>query len=311
MAQAAQIEDFRPYRVIGKAAEREHWLDARSLGIGASEIAGVLGISAWVSPFSLYLQKTRQVEPPNLDDVERVQWGNILEEPIAREYGRRSGRVYEMHGKLLQSTEHPWALCTLDALTTDGAAASWPLEIKTASEFKASDWTDGAPEVYYAQIQQQMLVTGAKKATIACLLGGQQLVWCDVERDEMMIRRIVHHGERFWQRVLDRDMPEPDGSDASASALAKLYPADDGGTVVLDAGLMDLAGELDTLKAESKRIASEIKERENRIKQAIGEATRGVLPDGSAYSWKTQSRKETVVKASTFRVLRRHAAKER
>ena len=64
-----------------------------------------------------------------------------------------------------------------------------------------------------------MLVTGAPKATIACLLGGQRLVWCDVERDEETIRRIIYHGERFWRAVQERTPPAPDGTESAKRAL--------------------------------------------------------------------------------------------
>jgi hypothetical protein len=56
----------------------------------------------------------------------------------------------------------------------------------------------------------------------------------------------------------------------------------------------------DIKEAEARKLAAE-----NLIKAAIGEASFGDLPDGARYSWKQQSRKECVVAASTFRVLRR------
>jgi len=43
----------------------------------------------------------------------------------------------------------------------------------------------------------------------------------------------------------------------------------------------------------------------NYLKAAIGSHTIGVLPNGEMWTYKTQSRKEHIVKESTFRVLRR------
>jgi len=47
---------------------------------------------------------------------------------------------------------------------------------------------------------------------------------------------------------------------------------------------------------------------QNKIKAEIGDATYGKR-GGVKFSWKTQARKEKVVKASEFRVLRREKVK--
>ena len=65
------------------------------------------------------------------------------------------------------------------------------------------------------------------------------------------------------------------------------------------------------MKAERKKLDERIDLAENVVKAALGTAELGVLPDGRSFSWKTQSRKECVIKASTFRVLRLHQPKHR
>lgn len=300
------------YDVIGMADEREQWLALRKTGIGASEIAAVLGESPWVSALQLYAEKTGQVETADLaDEVESVFWGTKLEPVIIEVYGQRTGRTVQRAGKLLRSHAEPWALATLDALTDDDSGAAWPLEVKTASAFVAEEWAEGPPPHYYLQVQQQLLVTGAARATVACLLGGQRLVWCDVDRDDVAIRRLVYAGRRFWGRVQNADAPAPDGSDSAKRTLAQLYPHDDPEKyVVLPADLQEVADELEDLKEQTKAAKRRQTELENLIKAALGTGTRGVLPSGIEYSWKEQTTKEHVVKESSFRVLRRHAPKK-
>jgi predicted phage-related endonuclease len=212
---------------------------------------------------------------------------------------------------MLRSAKHPWATATPDGWVDqleDGTVINdpWPLEIKTTSAFRADDWVDGPPDHYMAQVQHQMLVTDARKATIACLLGGQRLVWCDVDRDEVWQRKIIHYGERFWRRVQDHDPPLPDGSDSSRRVLSKLFPADDGSVIELPAALTDVVDQWQALKSQAKSIETEIKLRENQIKAAIGDAQRGVFHGGGTVSWKTQFKQAYSVKASTSRVLRWH-----
>ena len=166
--------------VLGSALDRERWLQLRRSGIGASEIASALGESPWLSATELYAIKIGASEgDPSLDEAEHVYWGNQLEASIIDGYKQRTGRPVRRAAVLLRSAEHPWALCTLDGETGDvGSEPAWPLEIKNIGMHKAHEWEEGPPRHYFLQLQQQLLVTGAEKATAAAqvFLGYLQLV---------------------------------------------------------------------------------------------------------------------------------------
>lgn len=300
--------DIRPPYVVLGTSDDVDWHKRRTSGIGASDMPAILGESTYKSAYSVYLEKTGQCEPEDLSENEAVHWGNVLEPVVLEQYRQRTGRHAERSCQLLQSTVHPWALATLDGWTSDGPGR-WPLEIKTVSAFCADDWVDGPPDDYLTQVHHQMLVTGAELATVACLIGGQKLVWCDVQRDEQRIRKIIYHGERFWKRVQDRNPPETDGSEATSKALARLHPNDSGETVVLPGEMIETVDQWRCLKEQKRELERKISELENELKAAIGGATTGALANGCSVSWKTQIAAERVVKASTFRVLRFHAAK--
>lgn len=301
-----------PYEVVCDTSVEQDWLDARKQGIGASEIAMVLGEAptTWGGPLKLYARKTGASADDDLSEVEAVYWGKKLEGPILEAYWERTGRRTARESLLLRSVEHPWALCTLDGRTWEPAndGSRWPLEIKNVSAFLAGEWVDGPPPHYYLQIQQQMLVTGEQKATIAALLGGNRMVWADVPRDEQTIRRIIHHGSHFWERVQRRDVPAPDGTEASRRALEKLYP-EGSGTIVLPYSAIEAADELEDVKATIKALEARKDLIENTIRAALGNAEVGFLTDGRSFSWKRQSRRECVIPATSFRVLRLHKAK--
>lgn len=292
------------FEVVCAGTNRDEWLGHRASGIGASEAADLLGWG-WGSPLELYSRKVGALA--EIEDTEAMWWGRELESKVAQRYGMVSSRWHEMEGKLIRSTEFPFALATLDAWTRDAPdARPWPLEIKTASAFLAESWENGPPPAYVAQIHWQMMVTGAPKATVACLLGGQRLVWCDVERDAGVVDRLLSAGSEMWERIQRRDPPPPGAADGQL--LGRLFPRDDGSSVALGEDIADLAHGLPQLEVEAKDLNAEIERRRNHIKAALGEHTAGRLPDGTVYTWKTQSRAEHVVKASTFRVLRRKEA---
>lgn len=285
------------------------WLELRKTGIGASEIAMVLGESPYGSALELYANKIGRFEK-DLADNEAVYWGKKAEPLIVEAYAERTGRGTRRANKLLRSTRYPWALCTLDGETWEAANDQdpWPFEAKNVTIFKAGEWADGAPSHFYYQVQQQLLVTGAQKGTIAALLGGNRMVWQDVPRDEVTIRKIVYYGERFWERVQKRDVPHPDGTESTKRALAALYP-EGSGTVVLPGNASELVDRLEMLKAQQKILQDERDSIENGLRAALGEAELGVLPDRRSVSWKLQHRKETVIPANSFRVLRIHQPK--
>jgi predicted phage-related endonuclease len=152
-----------------------------------------------------------------------------------------------------------------------------------------------------------MMVTGAPVASIACLLGVHRLIWIDIERDESMIRRLVRAGDDFWSHVERDEMPPGEIDGALVSAL---WPQDSGDEIELADSFVDLDAERVALLDRKRETENRLEEIDDAIKAAIGPATRGVLPGGRvAFSFKTQTRPERVTKASTFRVLRRHAAK--
>jgi len=285
MTAAAAID--LPYDVVCDSSDREAWVRHRATGVGASEIAAVLGESHWESAIGVYARKVG-VQTDDEAQTEAQFWGLKLEKIIAEVYSERANRPCRWSGIMLRSKAHPWATATLDAETSEKhGGAWWPFDSKTATVFKTGDWSDGPPREYYLQAQQQMLVTGARKATIACLLGGQRLVWCDIERDDVEIRRIVHAGRIFWEQCVQaRVQPRPDGSESSKRALAALYPKGEPKTVQLDSHFGDLYDELSELKKTAKTIEARIAQIENDFKAALGTAETGVLPNLNVVTWK-------------------------
>src|SRR5258707_14941499 len=100
----------------GTAPEAE-WLEARRRGITASEIAVVMGLSSYSSPFALYHQKTGML--PGQDDSMAMALGRHLESFVVELFrerhpdlivGNRDGRYLFAH------PERPWQMATPDGL---------------------------------------------------------------------------------------------------------------------------------------------------------------------------------------------------
>ncbi len=299
------------YEIVGHSAAREAWLKQRQLGLGASDVASVLGCG-FSTPAELWLEKTGRTEGDDLSAIERIAWGNRLEPVIIAAYSEPcyAGRPVERSGDLLRSTVHPWALATLDATTVHPVYGTIPLEVKKWSAFAAEAWADGPPEPYRIQVHAQMLVTGAPAASIACLIGGDRLVWCDVERDEPTIARIVMECSRFWGLVERDEMPPPDDTSEWARAFRVAVAEEAESVASLGDDAAQWAAELEEAKAAEKAAKIRVDRAKNEIVARLGSAPEGRFSDGSGFTYKQQARASYVVAEATFHVLRASAAKK-
>jgi putative phage-type endonuclease len=289
--------------------DREAWLEERKRGLGASDVSAALGINPWKSAFALWAEKCDLLPSEDLAaENEAVDWGLTLEAPIARKFGERTGRIVELPETptLAVHESLPFLRCTLDAVQyRHPGDDAGDLQIKTTSAFNAAEWAGGAvPLVYQVQVAFELFVTGMSWGSIACLVGGQRLVWADIQRDDAFIEAALPHLEAFWGHVESRTPPPVDASPATAKILQKLHPEDSGETIELPAESDAWHAELVAAKEKIKAYEELKTLNENRLKAAIGAATFGQLPSGIRYSFKTQTRAAHEVKASTFRVLR-------
>ncbi|KKN36573.1 hypothetical protein LCGC14_0772430 [marine sediment metagenome] len=293
---------------------RESWLAERRTGLGGSDAPAVLGISSWSTPYELWAEKSGLIEAGDLSDKECVQWGDRLEGVIGEAYAEKTGRTVTRWPKytIARHNEHHWMICTPDATqvghpTNDppGFQKRGDLQIKTANQYKLCEWQDEPPLAYQVQLQHELAVTGDEWGTLAVLIGGQTSREFDFLRNERFIAALMEQEEAFWDRVQSGNPPPVDGSKATTSALLKLHPEDSGEAIDLPAEAAQWDKELAEVKANLKALEARENELKNQLRDAIGKATYGLLPDGGRYSWKTQNKQGYSVAPSSTRILRR------
>ena len=189
--------------IIGRLSpvtDRDAWLELRRTGIGSSDVPALLGISTgeWAkSELDLYMDK--RGERPDEDAGEAALWGNLLEDPVAREWARRYGVQVQRVGTIAH-VEHRHMLCDLDRRVLNcGDHQRCALEVKTRSAYVADQWKDGAvPDSVEAQTMWQLAVTGYDAVHVAALIGGQRLVTTVVDRDADFIADLMAIADEFW-----------------------------------------------------------------------------------------------------------------
>ena len=63
--------------------------------LGGSDTGTILGLNPYKSAYTLWLEKTGQVEPPDLSDKTAVKVGHAFEEGVAKMYEAETGHTVE------------------------------------------------------------------------------------------------------------------------------------------------------------------------------------------------------------------------
>jgi len=255
---------------------RQEWLWSRKKGVGGSDASAILGFNPWKSAFELYIDKTSdQVQEI---DNEAIHWGNVLEDVVAEEFTRRTGKKVRRRNQIFIHPEHEFMIANIDR---DVVGEKALLECKTTNAYNSDAWEgDNIPPMYICQLQHYMAVLDYEKAYIAVLIGGQKFVWKEVERDDEFIELMIEREKHFWEEhILKEVPPEIDGSQSASELLNKMYPEDNGETIMLKSDDAEILIEaIESIKAEVKEKETLKKEYENKLKLMIGDARTGVTP---------------------------------
>lgn len=200
----------------------EEWLRYRKTGIGGSDAGAICGLNPYVSPMSVYFDKTSE-EIQDFDN-EAMRQGRDLEEYVARRFTEETGFKVRRANAIYQNTDYPFMLANVDRLLVGERIG---LECKTTSAYNADKWADGLiPPHYEIQCHHYMAVTGAAAWYLAVVILGRGFKIVKIDRDEEIIQNLITVEEDFWnEHVTKRMMPEPDGSGISDEIITRYFPA--------------------------------------------------------------------------------------
>lgn len=271
-------------RVSTKNMSRSEWLERRKKTIGGSDAAGIVGLSKWASPFSVWAEKTGRTA--DKEDTEAMRQGRDLEDYVAHRWMEETGkRVYRLPA-MLYHPQYPVAHADVDRMVMGENAG---LECKTTFLLDLKPFNGVEfPVQYYAQCVHYLAVTGADRWYLAVLAYGRGFFTFVLERDQAEIDALMTAEQNFWKLVETDTPPSIDGSDASTAALQAVYPVSHSVTADLF-GRDTVLREYMRLKADRKALDSRLGEIENTIKADMGEAENGSC-GAFQISWRSQTR---------------------
>lgn len=278
-----------------KEMSRHEWLQERTKGIGGSDAGIILGLNKYRTKFELWLEKTGQVDPIEVDN-EAVYWGNQMEDVVAKEFERRTDKKVRRANYMFSHPDYPFIKANLDRMVVGESAI---LECKTASAFLTKDWEgEEIPDTYLVQVQHYLGVTGKEKGYIAVLIGGNKFIWKEIERDEELINMIIEAEKHFWEfHVLGGNAPELDGSSAAEKYIKEKYDkAEKNKEIILPTNYKELLTQYEQIKSDEKLVKTAKTEIENKIKAELKDAETGIV-DSFQVSWKNQTQNRVDSKA--------------
>lgn len=189
------------------------WLNWRRSGLGSSDAPVVLGLSPWTTAYQLWLTKCG-IEQPNANTNTFVTDRGTRLEPRARAMYEIENGFIDMLPTLVVHEKYPWLRASLDGFNQ---GLNRVLELKApGAETHAAAKAGKLPPYYYAQVQQQLLVTGAERADYVSLSmtdegkpnERSEIATVQVFPDVPYCRELLARLQAFWELVQRRVPPE-------------------------------------------------------------------------------------------------------
>lgn len=277
--------------MTGAAQGTPEWLSERRTVIGSSDAAATLGLSAWGTPLSVYMDKRGEADP--VETTVAMRRGKAMEPVILDLYAEETGATLDRSPPMWRHKLHSWMGASFDALV-DTPEKAQLVEAKSVSYFAARSWgapgTDQIPDYYLIQVQHQLEVLHSicpwadPVAHVVALVEGEDAVRIyPVARDPDLAASIVRIEGELWRRIEAGDPPPPSTGAEVELLVGRSKP------VVVEAcpELVAAWEELVAVRAQAKELDDRKSALEDQIKLALGAAD--TLASGSLVlaTWRT------------------------
>lgn len=255
-------------------AAKDAWLEKRKHYITGTDAGKLIGVSPWGGKFAVWLDKTGRAAP--VVETPAMRAGKKFESAILQMYAEEMNCTLEhVDGyNLITCDKYPRLGASLDGWNHDLQIPVDAKNIKWKNEKWGDAWTDQFPEYYKAQLQVQMMVTGATFAHLAVMFSGQDFFIYSMEYDEDMAQKILDASDEFWPYVERDKMPKADGSDEATEYIKSEFSRGDAAAVKEPTEeILEALKGLQKAKLDEKDAQTRKAEFENRIKLFMGDAT--------------------------------------
>lgn len=247
---------------------REQWLAARQQGIGASEVASVLGINPFESAYELWRRKKHPEAFVKTENF-AMKAGHYLEDAVAKFYADETGASIIKSSRvdfMFVDKDRPWLRVSPDR-TFWSAGDVHNEKNKRILECKTTQRQidpDDIPNHWFVQVQMNLGVSGMQNGALAWLTAGREFGQISIPFHQSFYEEVCEEVTRFWKDYIIGDA-EPEAA-TIGDVLAKYARSAEGKIIeatpeVFEAykDLKEVRRELDALEEREKTLANTIK----------------------------------------------------
>lgn len=294
---------------IIKPKDRAEWLERRKFGIGSSEVASILGLNPWETPYQLWRRKKGL--DPRKEETFAMKAGHYLEDAVARFWADETGR------EVIKSSAGDWLYVNKkrDYLRVSPDRTFWIpgmpknnqnkgiLECKTT---RTAIDADDLPKRWFCQVQYQLGVSELERGSLAWLCSGREFGYKDIAFVPDFYGWMVEEVDKFWVDNILGDQ-EPDAITA-VDVIAKYARHTEGKIVEVGEDVLQAYAALKDVRAEISELEKRKEELEEAIKLGFGDAEAISYGGRTLATWKAAKDSEKF-DVKTFRKERPELAR--
>lgn len=184
-------------------------IEQRLSYITGSDASVICGVNQYMTPYQLWLYKTRREVAPDISDNPYVKAGILLENAVANWFAVETGKDLSFCDNLQVHKDFPILAGNIDRKIWGENAI---LECKTTQSDKG--WGLGyehgdnkIPDQHLCQVIHYCAVADADVAYVAVLIRGIDFRWFKYERDRELEEDIIRRELHFWNEYVMADKP--------------------------------------------------------------------------------------------------------
>lgn len=259
--------------VIIRPKDRSEWLEYRKSGIGSSEVATILGLNPWETPYQLWRRKVG-LDAPQEENF-AMKAGHYLEDAVSMFWHDATGR------DIIKSSAGDWLIVNkereymrvspdrtywLDGMKRNNANKGI-LECKT-TQMKVD--ADDLPKYWFSQVQYQLGVAELEQGSLAWLCQGREFGYKDLAFVPDFFAWQVEEVERFWvDNILGKQEPS---AQSVKDVLLKYNRHTDGKIIEISDDVFHAYEELKEVKEQISRLDERKAALEEQVKLGFGDA---------------------------------------
>lgn len=272
---------------IIRPKDRTEWLKYRESGIGSSEVATIVGLNPWETPYQLWRRKVG-LDAPKQENF-AMKAGHYLEDAVSLFWQDETGQqvIKSSAGDwLIRDDERPYLQVSPDR-TYWLADMPHSNENKGILECKTTQMTideDDIPKHWFVQVQYQLGVAGYQHGSLAWLTQGRNFGYKDLAFVPDFFAWLVEEVDKFW---LDNIQGKQEPTAANVQdILLKYNRHTDGKIVEVNDEVFAAYQELKSVKEELSVIEEKKAALEEKIKLGFGDAEAISYAGQTLATWK-------------------------